>query len=167
MQNTMDASIGDIRDRLYKQYSRAEAYILTNEMERVLRNNGTFEDYMGGDRVSSILKRGDYIGDLRQIFSTQKAAQAEYLRNVRAIVKEYGMQGTELDPDFVGPIPTKKTTPTTPTTQNTWTPLKGSAKVVKESYDEIANEIENSLDAIFDQILEDFDNNNKQIDNQE
>ena len=153
LEDTMSGSLGKIRDRLYKKYSRAEAYTVMTELEQSLRTPGaTYASFMQNERVSKIFKRGDYIGDIRQIFESEKAARKTYLDNVRALIKEYGLQGTAVDIDFVGPLPMSATNEKTSTTK-TWGDATKKDREIKERISDIQREV---------QILERYLNQRKE-----
>jgi len=140
LEDTMSGSLGKIRDRLYKKYSRAEAYTVMTELEQSLRTPGaTFGSFMQNERVSNILKQGDYIGDIRQIFESEKEARKTYLDNVRTLIKEYGLQGTAVDVDFVGPLPMKATDNNSSETK-TWGDANKKANETKERISDIQRE---------------------------
>lgn len=164
LEDTMEGALENIRTRLYKKYTRAEAYTLMNELQTALRNGGTFEQFIGSERVSKIIKEGSYIGDLRQIFASEKAARDQYENNIRTLIKEYGLEGTELDIDFIGPVPVKATNETKKPEQkewgNDWKPLKVKEDAVSEwdkMMDAIDKETEKSIEEFVKQSEKEFE----------
>ena len=147
-----------IRKTIYKKYSRAEAYMIMDEVQRVLNVGGHIGDLMQNSTVSKLLdKSSDRLkADINSLFASNRGARMQYMNDLRTLIKEYGLEGTELDPDFNGPTP-KKTSPKTGVTKQ---------KVVNTG-EEIAasiSEWDKVIEDLDKQLLKDIDDGTKEFD---
>ena len=108
---------------LYKKYERAEAYMIMQEVQKAIRTGGSLQSILNNASIASLLERestyydyggktyrNNYLeGDISYLLEHNRKERENYLNNVRTLVKEYGLQGTPLDPDFNGPILGKTT----------------------------------------------------------
>ncbi len=154
------SNVDNLRDLLYKKYSRADAYIIASELEKAIRDGKQWGDIKDDKRLIEAISRTETRNTearVRNLFSEtlkeNEKNRQQYLANVRAIVKEYGLQGTELDPDFTGPIPSKKNDkPGTAEDQNKWIPIKETKEAV-DNWAAMADDIA-AIDKENERILE-------------
>ena len=176
-------NLDSLSEYLYGHYSRPDAFVIMNEVQRAMRQNLSWNDLrelkVGGLGQASEgfwkalrSKNGATLAhaqrEIAKILEDDKRFRKEYTENMRQVVKEYGLQGTAIDPDYRGPV--KKIDENNPTTEPnkpttpTWTPLKEELKGVKDEYDELAAAIDKDNEIIFKQTLDELDESIKQFD---
>ena len=168
MNNAMGADMEALRKKVYKNYSRADAYLIMKAVEDEIRKGSTY----ASDETplwSLLMSKGgngaltNVAGKMRSVINNAARLREDYINNVRTLVQEYGLQGTELDPDFNGPMPKaggkpkKKTTPIT--WGNDWNPLGADEA---EQARKAAEEAEKAIEA-YEQALERFGAKNTEV----
>lgn len=137
--DAIEGSLGKIKNRLQrtrKDLTRASVNTIMNEINRVILNGGTYEDFAKTKVNEEFFPAGKYIGDIKQIFSSAASARDEYLKNTRQAIKDFNLKGTIFDPDLTGPVPSNKTDSNN---NSTWIPADDSAT---------KKNIETTIDAI-------------------
>lgn len=175
------SNLDALSDYVYEHYSRPDAFFIMNEAQKAMRQNLSWRNLvstrLGGLGLASegfwdVYEKGSAMtrNKTKQLFSKlledDKQFRAEYTKNMREFVKQNGLQGTAIDPDYRGPIVTKDENKPTVNTKptNTWTPLKDDLKDVKDEYAELAKEIDKDNQVIFDQTLDELEESIKQFD---
>lgn len=122
----MDEAIGtaleDLTEKAYKKLGRASGYSLMNSLRDAIKNSTSRQDFYS--QFDIVFMRGlgpGLMNKIDKVFALAEKKRADYLKNTRALINEYGLNNSNLDPDFIGPIlPAAGKTDNTKPEQQTW-----------------------------------------------
>ena len=115
--------LDDYQKRIYKELGPEEGYKKYKELKNLIegdRGNNLNE-------VINFIPRSGLYGNkgysLIRDFKKVDKAYSDYLSNLRFAIDKFGLKGSELDPDFIGPIFKKTTDSINETIKPKWDPL--------------------------------------------
>lgn len=129
--------------RLSRNYSRAEVTMIMNEVRRAINTGGDLNQIRNNKTVASLIGKRKWVTpSIGGILTRSNLGRSQYEEDLRTLVYEYGLQGTEFDPDFNGPI-RKKGGKATPNTGSAWGTSGGNDKAINDRIAAIKKEITN------------------------
>ena len=177
--NAINGIIDKVRSRLYEnnKNDRASAFRLMTEIENAARGGIAYDKFLESISAKGLITTGNYVwGDIKAVFDTYQKYTADYLRNTRAMIKEYGLEGTMLDPDFIGPMPPSAKATASSGGGPKWIPTKGKGlelptidiyKIEAEVNKDLAEFVGNYIDGLekatkdWDSFVEEWQRSNQ------
>lgn len=137
-----EKNLAKLSEKVYGKYSPAQAYTIMTAVRDALKNGGSIADVesFAGGSVSGIIGGNKSVRKLiEEVLQTASQGRNKMLYDLRQAVAALGLRGTELDPDFIGPLMPSPST-TTPKPKN-WGDANAADRAAKERISDLQREV--------------------------